>query len=125
MRKIFLISLLLVFALAIPAGRACAGENREQKLQNDSYEKLVNKNLELRKEVDSLVKEEDQLREIYKVLLEKVKSLQMREEDTKRLKVIFNEAALKKKYPGIFNVRDEVKELEASPAARKVLVPPG
>ncbi|MDO8525930.1 MAG: hypothetical protein Q7S07_05545, partial [Candidatus Omnitrophota bacterium] len=79
MRKISVILVLIGLAL-VSTERYCYAlfdsGDKEPRLQNDSYEKLVNKNLELRKEVDTLIKEQEQLREIYKLLLEKVKALQ-------------------------------------------------
>ncbi len=71
--------MLLIFVLTVSGGSAHAlwGEQKkESKLDKDAYETLVKKNLDLRSEVDKLVKEQEQLRGIYKILLEKVKTLQ-------------------------------------------------
>ncbi len=75
MKKTLIFLLLLVF-ISSPGYAIWGDSGNESKLQKGSYEKLINKNLELRNEVDSLIKDQEQLREIYKVLLEKVKTLQ-------------------------------------------------
>jgi len=78
-KKLLTVLLLPVFILLFSAGYTYAlwpDKGKESKLEKDSYEKLVAKNLELRNEVDTLTKEQEQVRGIYKVLLEKVKALQ-------------------------------------------------
>lgn len=78
-KKISIVLMLLLFALVFSAKDAHAlwgSPQKESKLDKDAYETLVKKNLDLRNEVDRLVKEQEQLRSIYKILLEKVKTLQ-------------------------------------------------
>ena len=76
------LTLLLIFIFTTAVGvidsRAAiwGGSEKASKLDKDSYEKLVKKNLEFREQLDSMMKEQEQLRDIYKVLLEKVKTFQ-------------------------------------------------
>lgn len=73
--RIFL--LIAVFAAAIVLQDVCALGDDQSKVAKESYEKLIEKNLELRDEITSLIKAQDELKEIYRVLLEKVKALQL------------------------------------------------
>ena len=78
MRKILTVAILLIFTMMTIGHDAYAlwGMGTQSKLGKEAYERLIKKNLELKEEVDSLVKAQEQLKDVYRLLLEKIKVFQ-------------------------------------------------
>ena len=79
-KKTALYTVFIIFftaALAVTDAHAWSQQEEAQSKNADgSYSRLVNKNLELREEIASLTEEYEKIKEMHKVLLEKVKTQQ-------------------------------------------------